>query len=95
MAAAGAYKIKKEGNKMKRGKILINVNDIIGKRLGKLRVISYYGCAYSTTRGGDRLRHYYRCECECGNICFVQRAQILNEIIHSCGCGRKGKSHGH
>ena len=27
----------------KRGKVLINVNDIIGKRLGKLEVISYEG----------------------------------------------------
>lgn len=83
-----------EEQKMRRGKVLIDVKDIIGKRLGKLEVISYYGRSYSTTRGGDRLRHYYWCQCECGNLHVVQRAQILNEIVHSCGCKRRGK-HGY
>jgi len=36
---------------VKRGKVLINVNDIIGKRLGKLEVISYAG-----NKGGRRGR---------------------------------------
>lgn len=71
-----------------KGKILIDVNDIIGKRLGKLEVISYYGHSYSITRGGDRMRHYYTCQCECGNIRFLQRAQILNELVCSCGRGK-------
>lgn len=74
-----------------RGKILINVGDIIGKRSGKLEVISYHGASYSMTRGGERLRHYYTCQCDCGKIHYVQRAQILNEIVHSCGCKRRGR----
>ena len=78
---------------MQKGKIRINVNDIIGKRLGKLEVIRYYGHAYSTTRGGDKLRHYYWCQCECGKVHLTQRGQVKNEIIHSCGCGR-GKHNG-
>ena len=41
-----------------KGKVLINVNDIIGKRLGKLEVISYVGHHYDATLGGDRMRHY-------------------------------------
>ena len=41
-----------------RGKVLINVNDIIGKRLGKLEVISYVGHHYDVTHGGDRMRDY-------------------------------------
>lgn len=78
-----------------KGKILINVNDIIGKRLGKLKVVSYIDYVYSKTRGGERMRHYYICECECGKIRYVQRAQVLNELIDSCGrgCGR-GKLNG-
>ena len=75
----------------KRGKILINVNDIIGKRLGKLEVISYAGHRYDITRSGERMRHYYRVECECGTIKIVQRGQLTSEIVHSCGCGRGRK----
>ena len=78
---------------MKRGKIRIDVNDIIGKRLGKLKVISYYGHSYSITRGGNRLRHFYWCQCECGKVYLVQRDPLVAEIIHSCGCGR-GKHNG-
>lgn len=74
---------------MKRGKILINVNDIIGKRLGKLGVISYAGYYYVQTKGGERLRHFYICECACGNMHIVQRGPLLNDIVHSCGCGRR------
>lgn len=73
---------------MKRGKTLINVNDIIGKRLGKLEVISYAGGRYDCTLGGERKRHLYTVKCDCGNIKTIQRGQIKNEIVHSCGCER-------
>lgn len=76
---------------MTKGKILINANDIIGKRLGKLEVIRYYGHAYVKTKGGNRLRHYYYCQCDCGNVHIIQRGPLKNNIIHSCGCGRRGQ----
>lgn len=76
---------------MKKGKILINVNDIIGKRLGKLQVIRYAGNRYDNTLGGDKMRHYYVVECDCGTIKLVQRGQLVSEIVHSCGCGRRGR----
>ena len=76
---------------MKKGKILINVNDIIGKRLGKLEVMCYAGHRYDATEGGMRMRHLYVCKCDCGRTKFVQRNQILNEIIHSCGCLRANR----
>ena len=78
----------------KKGKVLINVNDIIGKRLGKLEVISYVGHNYDKTLGGDRMRHYYRVHCDCGTEKIVQRGQLTSEIVHSCGCcdcGRSGR----
>lgn len=75
---------------MKKGKILINANDIIGKRLGKLEVISYAGSKYDYTCGGERLRHYYVVRCECGEIKLIQRGQLVSEIVYSCGCGRRG-----
>ncbi len=71
------------------GKIRINVDDIIGKRLGKLEVISYAGCRYERTKGGMKLRHFYSCYCECGIIKLVRRGQLTSEIVHSCGCKRR------
>lgn len=76
---------------MQRGKILIDTNDIIGKRLGKLKVVCYVGYKYRMTLGGPRLRHYYLCECECGKTNIVQRCPLLAEIVHSCGCENKNK----
>ena len=78
----------------KKGQILINVNDIIGKRLGKLKVISYAGYRYDITQGGERLRHCYVVECECGTIKKMRRNTLVYEIVKSCGCGRK-KYHGY
>ncbi len=75
----------------KRGEVLINVNDIIGKCLGKLEVISYAGHHYDMTRGGERMRHYYGVHCDCGTEKIVQRGQLVSEIVHSCACGRRGK----
>lgn len=77
---------------MKRGTVLINTNDIIGKQLGKLNVVSYNGSYYDDTKGGERMRHSYVCECSCGRIKIIQRGQLTSEHVHSCGCGR-GKRH--
>lgn len=74
-----------------KGKILIDVDDIIGKRLGKLEVIRHYRHIHEVTNGGTRVRHYYECKCDCGTIKIVQRGQLLNEIIHSCGCSKRMK----
>ena len=46
---------------MRRGKTRIDKNDIIGKSLGKLEVVSYINQYYSHTMGGERLRHLYMC----------------------------------
>jgi hypothetical protein len=72
-----------------RGKILINVNDIIGKRLGKLQVIGYFKRTYDITNGGERVRHYYMCKCDCGTFKSLQRGELVNGIVHSCGCSRR------
>lgn len=75
---------------MKRGKIRINVDDVIGKRLGKLEVISYAGNFYEETRGGNKMRHHYWCQCECGVSKIIRRGQLTSEIVHSCGYSRRG-----
>ena len=74
-----------------KGKILIDVTDIIGKQLGKLEVISYIGHRYENTNGGERVRHFYACRCDCGNFKIVRRNQLTSEIVHSCGCLKRGK----
>ena len=74
---------------MTEGKILIDVNDVIGKRLGKLEVLKYHHYSYDSTLGGRRARHYYVCRCECGTVKLIQRGQITSEIVHSCGCLRR------
>lgn len=79
---------------VKRGKILIDVNDIVGKRLGKLEVVEYISMNYDMTAGGERLRHYYKVVCDCGNVKILQRGPLLNEIVHSCGCVRRGARYG-
>lgn len=85
----------KEGSKMQsKGKIKINVYDIIGEQSGRLKVIGYKGFKYSSTKGGLRLRHYYICKCECGNITIVQRGPLKNKITRSCGCRRGVKYNG-
>ena len=75
-----------------KGKILINVDDIIGKCLGELEVTNYVGFRYDITNGGSRLRHYYLCICSCGKGMIVQRGPLKNNLLHSCGCkSRKGR----
>ena len=77
---------------MKKGQVLINVNDIIGKRLGKLEVISYAGCKYMNTLGGEKLRHYYTVKCDCGTVKIVRRSTVnYKNKFCSCGCERRGK----
>lgn len=74
------------------GKTIIDENDIIGKRLGKLTVISYDSFRYDKVRGsagGLRLRHFYKVRCDCGTEKVVQRGPLKSEIVHSCGCSRK------
>lgn len=78
----------------KRGNISINVNDIIGKRLGKLKVISYAGHHYDNTNGGERMRHFYVVHCDCGVTKTIRRCSLVNENVHSCGCGRREKHNG-
>lgn len=74
-----------------KGKIRINVNDIIGKRSGKLEVICYANHKYDMTNGGARMRHFYVCRCDCGKVKFIHRGQLLNNIVHSCGCIKLNK----
>ena len=67
-----------------RGKITINVNDIIGKRLGELKIVCYAGHKYDITSGGLRMRHYYVCRCSCGQMKIVRRSSLKSDKVYSC-----------
>ena len=65
-----------------------NVKNVIGQRFGRLTVLEQ-----SSKR---RNRHvYWICKCDCGNICEVCSAELLNGNTQSCGClMRENSSHG-
>jgi len=72
-----------------RGRLSIDVNDVIGKRVGMLKVVKYAFYKRETSKCGTRLKHFYLCQCDCGNIVMIRRNQILNNGSCSCGCVRR------
>ena len=67
----------------------INPNEIIGKKFSMLTVKRYYGFKISH----DRKRHFYQCECNCGQTSIVERDTLISLGTKSCGCltHKKGK----
>lgn len=59
-------------------------NDIVGKKYGRLTVISY-----SHSKGYSK---YYLCKCECGKEKTVFRGNILYGKTLSCGCLQKERA---
>jgi len=55
--------------------------DIIGKKFGKLTVLSYL---YSNNRG----ERVHLCKCDCGNTCEVVTSKLISGHTMSCGCIR-------
>lgn len=60
--------------------------DIIGKRYGRLTVISY--SHKEKNKGYAGFKHYYNCLCDCGNMCLGERRN-LGKQKNSCGCIHK------
>lgn len=69
-----------------KGRILIDMHDIVGKRFVRLEVLEYDRNWYDKTAGGDRMRHSYLCQCNCGEVVHVRRQCLLNGYTKSCGC---------
>lgn len=54
---------------------MISYEDLKGKRFGKLVVL-------------DRVDSKWKCICDCGNIVYISRYDLLHGAIKSCGnCG--------
>ncbi len=57
------------------------VSELIGKKSGKLTIIDF---------GYRKGRYkYFKCQCECGNIVFVDRDSLIKSRTKSCGCLRQ------
>lgn len=54
-------------------------DDIAEKRFGKLIAIA------PTTKRSNRAV-IWKCQCDCGNICYVARPHLINGYVSSCGC---------
>lgn len=60
---------------------LINPEDIIGKRYGRLIVIECVGREDGRQWG----QYKYRCHCDCGKVTYVRRDHLLRGETCSCG----------
>lgn len=61
---------------------MINKTDIVGIQVGRLTVLSFE----KTVKIRRRLKHYYSCKCDCGNIALVVRRHLREKSTKSCGC---------
>ena len=62
------------------------IESLIGMVKDKLKVIAYDG--FYQKEGTTRPRHYYVCECSCGNITIKERKTLSDpkRLTASCGC---------
>jgi hypothetical protein len=82
----------------------IDVNDIIGKKFGRLTVLELdHVCNYTRPNGRIQKQYYYICQCSCENktIVVVNRADLTRSThpTRSCGClvselGKSNTKHG-
>lgn len=77
----------KKSEFLKRG----NIDDLSGKRYGRLLVLSLF-----PTKRGDA---YFECICDCGNKKVVKGVNLKRGSVKSCGCLRdeyepRNKTHG-
>ena len=68
-------------------------NDIVGKKYGKLLVIER---VENHIQPNGSVKVMYKCKCDCGNECIVQKHHIEKGHTTSCGCEQRritGKAH--
>ena len=57
------------------------VNDLTGKRFGRLTVIG--------VEDNGKRKTYYACQCDCGNVKVIRSDALLSGCTVSCGCKKK------
>lgn len=64
----------------------MSFDDIIGKSFNEWKVIGYDDFkVVGIEKGKERKRHFYNCECTCGNIRSIERRNIISGKSKSCG----------
>ncbi|MEI3892442.1 MULTISPECIES: hypothetical protein [unclassified Bacillus (in: firmicutes)] len=65
-------------------KVALNEKEkkFVGKRYTRLEVVGFH----SVYKDGKTL---FKCKCDCGNITFASRNQLIRKIKQSCGCLKK------
>lgn len=61
---------------------MIEFEEFIGKKFGKLVVVKYVGKSKSDSP-------LFECQCECGNTAYASSTQLRNGQKKSCGCLKK------
>lgn len=79
---------------IKVAKKLANVQDLVGKQVGRLFIaqLSREKTGRYKKNGKFYRRYYYICKCECGKEFELRRDSILSGHTKSCGCVTKIKS---
>lgn len=71
----------------------VDKNDIVGKRFTRWVVLEY---DHAETRydinGRKIINHYYKVQCDCGEISVVSRNSLLSGHSKSCGCYKLEKA---
>ena len=57
------------------------VNDLTGKRFGRLTVIG--------VEDNGKRQTYYACQCDCGNVKVIRADALVGGCTVSCGCKKK------
>lgn len=60
--------------------------EVIGKKFGRLTVISYAG-----NDGPPAFRLLYRCRCDCGREKTIRGRHVRDGRVVSCGCAYQGR----
>lgn len=65
--------------------------DLSNRRFGRLIVLAEDHQEYKKFPGSKYsvLRHYWKCQCDCGNKTIVEQGQLLSGHTKSCGCFQK------
>lgn len=61
-----------------------NFKDLTGKRYGKLTVLEDGGIIYVGKKNPTK-RRIWKCQCDCGNICYESTNVLERGLVNSCG----------
>jgi hypothetical protein len=67
----------------------MDVNDIVGRRFGRLIVVSFAETKRHAGPSGKSTYHLYNIRCDCGAEKRAHRVSLLIGRTVSCGCRRR------